>query len=85
MSKLNYDRNTKSGRYVSVGRASDGVVILKPAAKPKHFTQNQIEKTVDGVRGTAGRSMESDRHRSSAKQAAGSVLAQKPSKAPKSR
>jgi hypothetical protein len=85
MAKLNYDRNSKSGQYVSLGRASDGVIILKPAAKPKHFTQDQIERTVDRVRGDAGRFMESSRHRGSAKGAAGSVLSQEPSKAPKSR
>jgi hypothetical protein len=37
MVKLSYDRNAKSGQYVSIGRASDGVVILKPAAKPKRL------------------------------------------------
>jgi hypothetical protein len=48
-------RGLKNDRYDSVGRAADGVVILRPAIPPKHFTQSQIEKTVDVVRDAAGR------------------------------
>jgi hypothetical protein len=39
-----------TGQSASLGRAADGVVILRPAVGPKHFTQSQIEKTVDTVR-----------------------------------
>lgn len=85
MGKFSDDRNTKSGQYASVGRASDGVVILKPAARPKHFTHGQIEKTVERVRGSSGRYVENNRTRGSAKHTAGSVLSQSPSKAPKSK
>jgi len=44
---------SKTGQYASVGRAADGVRILRPAVPPKHFTQSQIEKTVDSVRDAA--------------------------------
>ena len=53
MAKLNYDRNAKAAQR-SIGRAVDGVVILRPVARPKHFTQSQIEKTVDEVRRRSG-------------------------------
>lgn len=60
MAKLHENRRgAKSGQYVSAGKASDGVVILRPAAKPTHFTHGQIEKTVDNVRsGGSGRFVE---------------------------
>jgi hypothetical protein len=45
-----FTRIAKPGRQASLGRASDGVVILRPAVGPKHFTQSEIEKTVDAVR-----------------------------------
>lgn len=43
-------RIAKTGQRASLGRAADGVVILRPPVGPKHFTQTQIEKTVDTVR-----------------------------------
>jgi len=43
-------RIAKTGQRASLGRAADGVVILRPPVGPKHFTQTQIEKTVDIVR-----------------------------------
>jgi hypothetical protein len=52
------NRLAKTGQYASVGRAADGVVILRPAVPPKHFTQSQIEKTVDSVRESSGRFVE---------------------------
>ena len=50
MAKLSDGRNPKTGQYVSAGRASDGVTILRQAAKPKHFTLTEIERTVDSVK-----------------------------------
>jgi hypothetical protein len=41
---------SRTGRYESVGRTSDGVVILKPAVPPTHFTYSQIKRTVEAVR-----------------------------------
>lgn len=35
------------------GRTSDGVVLLKPASKPTHFTESEIRKAVKTVK--AGR------------------------------
>lgn len=55
MAKLSYGRNPKMGQYVSAGRASDGVVILRQAAKPKHFTLTEIEKTVAGIKAPGDR------------------------------
>lgn len=43
-------RVSKAREGGPLGRAADGVVILRPAVGPKHFTQSQIEKTVDTVR-----------------------------------
>jgi hypothetical protein len=43
-------RMAKTGQSASLGRAADGVLILRPPVGPKHFTQTQIEKTVDIVR-----------------------------------
>jgi len=50
MSKLSNSRTVKTGRSESAGRAADGVWILRPAAKPTHFTRTQIEKTVDRIK-----------------------------------
>ena len=44
----------KARQYESIGRAADGVVILRPAVPPKHFTQSQIEKTVESLRDAPG-------------------------------
>jgi hypothetical protein len=40
----------RSRRDASVGRAADGVVILRPAVRPQHFTQRQIEDTIRDMR-----------------------------------
>jgi hypothetical protein len=54
-------RSASSGQFVttkganSVGRTSDGVVILKPATKPTHFTQSEIRGTIKEVKGSDGR------------------------------
>jgi hypothetical protein len=61
-------RSASSGQFVttkdvhSVGRTSDGVVILKPATKPTHFTQSEIRGTVREVKGSAGRLSNSKKH-----------------------
>lgn len=47
-------RIAKPNQRASLGRASDGVVILRPPVGPKHFTQSEIEKTVDAVRDSRG-------------------------------
>lgn len=65
MAKLSYGRNAKTGQYVSAGRASDGVVILRQAAKPKHFTLTEIEKTVDGLKGPSASHYDADASRGS--------------------
>lgn len=54
MLKRSTYRDPKTGKFGAVGRTADGVVILRPAVPPKHFTQTQIEKTVDAVRGSSG-------------------------------
>lgn len=56
MTKLLDARSSRSAPPASVGRAADGVIILRPPVRAKHFTQSQIEKTIDGVRGMSGRS-----------------------------
>lgn len=43
----------KSARgYQVVGTTRDGVKILRPKAKPKHFTSKQIRKTISEVEKT---------------------------------
>jgi hypothetical protein len=50
-------RVTKSPPYRVAGVTSDGVKILRPVAKPKHFTSKQIRKTIDEIkRGSSARS-----------------------------
>lgn len=51
MLKRSSYRDPRQGKFGAVGRTADGVVILRPAVPPKHFTQTEIEKTVDAVRG----------------------------------
>lgn len=49
---------TKSGQakkaslkgYKAVGTLSDGVTILAPKSKPKHFTSKEIKATIRDVR-----------------------------------
>lgn len=50
-------KTTASGSYESVGRLADGVVVLKPKSKPKHFTATEIKKTIVDIRrdATTGR------------------------------
>jgi hypothetical protein len=55
MAKSTSTNRSKTADHLSLGRARDGVVILRPAVGPKHFTQSQIEKTVDAVRDATGR------------------------------
>lgn len=43
-------RDSKTGRHDIAGRATDGVEILVPAARPRNFTFRQIEKTVEMVK-----------------------------------
>ena len=44
------DRTTDTSPYKSVGTLSDGVVVLLPKSKPKHFTPSQIKKTIVDIR-----------------------------------
>lgn len=44
--------NRKTVRNDALGRAADGVVILRPVVRPKHFTMDQIKKTIDSIRRT---------------------------------
>jgi hypothetical protein len=37
------------GRYGSVGKTSDGVVILNSKVKPTHFTSAQMRKAIDKI------------------------------------
>lgn len=39
-------RNTVSGRYVTVGRTSDGVNVLEPSKPAKHFTAREARKVI---------------------------------------
>jgi hypothetical protein len=39
-------RHAVTGQYLSVGKTSDGVTVLKSPAKPKHFTEAQAKRTV---------------------------------------
>jgi hypothetical protein len=36
--------------YKVAGKLADGVVILKPKSKPKHFTVKQIRETIQRIR-----------------------------------
>ena len=56
------DRTTDTSPYKSVGTLSDGVVVLLPKSKPKHFTPRQIKKTIVDIRrdGTTGQFAEAD-------------------------
>jgi hypothetical protein len=36
--------------YKSAGKLSDGVTILTPKSKPKHFTSKQIRLTIEELR-----------------------------------
>jgi hypothetical protein len=38
-----------SGRYHVVAKTRDGVFILRPKVKPKHFTSKQIREAIDEV------------------------------------
>jgi hypothetical protein len=40
----------KVNSYSAAGRTSDGVIVLRPAKSPKHFTLRQIEGTVEKVK-----------------------------------
>ena len=44
---------SKAGRYLVAGRTSDGVSVLRSAAKAKHFTSKQISETIEAVRAGA--------------------------------
>jgi len=47
-------RAGKSGRrYDIVGRTSDGVSVLRPKVKPKHFTSKQIREAIMEVESAA--------------------------------
>ncbi|SDR12202.1 hypothetical protein SAMN05519103_00824 [Rhizobiales bacterium GAS113] len=49
-----------SGSYEVAGKLSDGVTILTPKSKPKHFTLKQIKSTIQELRKNSktGRLME---------------------------
>lgn len=40
-------------KYTVVGKLSDGVRILAPKSKPKHFTSKQIKATIQELRRTS--------------------------------
>jgi hypothetical protein len=42
-------KNAPKRAYKSVGKLSDGVVILAPKSKPTHFTSKQIRSTIHEV------------------------------------
>lgn len=62
---LSHKRSAKSGRFISAGRASDGVVILEQVKKPRHFTLGKAERVMERVK-------------SESKTLAGSALTQRP-------
>lgn len=43
-------KKASSRKYGVVGKLSDGVIILTPKSKPKHFTSRQIRSTIREVR-----------------------------------
>jgi hypothetical protein len=56
-SRASYARSPKpaksggvSGAYKAAGKLPDGVTILAPKSKPKHFTAKQIQSTIREVR-----------------------------------
>jgi hypothetical protein len=43
-------RAASSGHYKVVGKLPDGVTILAPKSKPKHFTSKEIKSTIEELR-----------------------------------
>lgn len=43
-------RKPKPAVRTVAGTTSDGVVILMPTARPKHFTYDQVKKTIDSLK-----------------------------------
>lgn len=39
-------RNASTGRYLAVGRTSDGVTVLQPSKPPTHFTVSQAKTAI---------------------------------------
>jgi hypothetical protein len=46
-------RSAASGRYMAVGRTSDGVTVLKPSKPATHFTARQARTTINSQLGSA--------------------------------
>jgi hypothetical protein len=44
-----YNRKRRKKAYRIVGRTTDGVAILRPKARPKHFTSKQIRSAITQV------------------------------------
>lgn len=42
-------RSSKTGQFLSVGRASDGVFILEQVPKSRHFTLGKAERVMERV------------------------------------
>jgi hypothetical protein len=40
-----------AGQYKAAGKLADGVIILAPKSKPKHFTSEEIKSTIRKLRG----------------------------------
>lgn len=49
MAKIAGSRSAKTGQFTSVGRASDGVVILEQVPKSRHFTLGRAERVMTRV------------------------------------
>jgi hypothetical protein len=50
MAKDDTKRSERTGGWVVAGKASDGVLILKQAARSKHFTAIAAERVVESVK-----------------------------------
>ncbi|NBB65408.1 hypothetical protein GVN18_39785 [Pseudomonas sp. ODNR1LW] len=40
------ERHRPTGRYATVGRTSDGVMVLQPSKTPNHFTAREARSAV---------------------------------------
>jgi hypothetical protein len=47
--KAKYNRKPQKKAYRIVGRTTDGVTILRPKVRPKHFTSKQIRSAISQV------------------------------------
>lgn len=47
-------RSAVSGRYVTAGKANDGVRVLAPKVKATSFTKDEIRSTIRSLKGASG-------------------------------